>query len=287
MNAISSRTALRKRRSEAIAAFGAAHAGDRSVPIALVKEGLIARLAASFELVRRRLQHATGLTPRFGVVKSDDVLAAAGRIAARCAAGVALERRAAVEDAVRLAAFFGLNAVYLGSDVRAQSRKFRAVLQTLVARSDSSAELPARRVVRAISRCADTLADVRDMVTLDQRANPVFRKIEAVPEEEFRALFELWPELSAAIARIWSRVSNAFTLPTLSAGERETFDTLLLTSLMLFCADESAPGDGEAFRSLIRTSAASFERGIDRVLALTEIAVAVRRLLPGREAAPA
>jgi hypothetical protein len=271
----------------ALASFALARAGDPSVPIELVKEGLNARLAALFALARRRLQQTTGLSPRFGSVKSDDVLAAAERIAARCAANVAREQQAAVEDAVRVAAYFGLNAVYLGADVRAQSRRLRAALRSLAAPDDAVADLPVRRVVRAISRCADTLADVRDVVTLDHRANPIFRKIETVPDVEFRALFELWPELSSAIGRIWTRVSNAFTLPTLSSEERETFETLLLTSLMLFCADESAAGDGEAFRSLIRNTASAFERGMDRVLALTEIAVAVRRLLPEREAAPA
>jgi hypothetical protein len=287
VSAAVSRAELRKQRAEALAAFNAARAGDRTVPIELVKAGLNAQLAALFALARRRLQAATGLTPRFGTVKSDDVLAAAERIAARCAANVALEQRDTVEDAIRTAAFFGLNLVYLGADVRAQSRKLRTALRALAATNVASPDLPVRRAVRAFSRCADTLADVRDVVTLDQRANPIFRKIDAAPAEEFRALFELWPELSSSVARIWKRVTNAFSLPSLSSEERETFETLLLTSLVLFCADGSGSGDGEAFRAFVRATSSSFERGMDRVLALTEIALAVRRLLPERETAPA
>lgn len=287
MTSAASRDAARKRKVLALASFALARAGDVSVPIELVKEGLNARLAALFALARRRLQQTTGLSPRFGSVKLDDVLAAAERIAARCAANVAIEQQAAVEDAVRVAAYLALNAVYLGADVRAQSRRLRAALTALAAPGETAANLPVRRVVRAISRCADTLADVRDVVTLDHRANPIFRKIAAVPDVEFAALFELSPELSSAIARIWTRVANAFILPALTARERDTFETLLLTSLLLFCADESGAGDGEAFRSLIRSAASMFERGVDRVLALTEIAVAVRRLLREREAAPA
>lgn len=287
VSAAVSRAELKKRRAEALVAFNAARAGDRTISIELVKAGLNAQLAALFALGRRRLQGATGLTPRFGTVKSDDVFAAADRIAVRCAATATLERRAAVEDAIRTAAFFGLNLVYLGADVRAQSRKLRTTLRALAAPAEASPDLPVRRVVRAFSRCADTLADVRDVVTLDHHANPIFRKIDAVPEEEFRALLELCPELSSSIARIWKRVTNAFSLPSLSSGERETFETLLLTSLVLFCADESGSGDGEAFRALVRATTSSFERGMDRLLALSEIAVAVRRLLPEREAAPA
>ncbi len=284
----------RLRRTEALRAFASAQRGDRSIRIDLVKEGLIARLAALFGLARRRLQRLTGLHPRFGSVKADDVLAAAERIAADCAANVPREQREAVADAIRTTAFFSLNAIYLGNDLRAQSRRFRAMLRLLAtppARSpevgDALSNLPVRRVVRAFSRVADTASELRDLLTLDQRTSPVFRKIEAVPDREFRALFDFWPELSSAISRIWTRLSSSFSLPTLSEGERQTFDTLLLTSLVLFCADESTAESGEAFRTLIRGAITAFERTVNQTLAFAEIAIAVRGLLPERESAPA
>jgi hypothetical protein len=158
----------------------------------------------------------------------------------------------------------------------------RDVLRLLGAQPDPAARLPARACVRRVSRAADMLADARDLLTLDQRTSPLFRKIENLPARGFWVAFDIWPELSGAIARTWMRVAEAFPLPQLSDGERETFDTLLLTSLMLFCADENGAEQLDAYRELVRATTESFERALDKVVSLAEIAVAVRRLLPER-----
>jgi hypothetical protein len=275
-----------KRNTPAALAFAQARAGDRSVSPALVKAGLSARLATIFGLARRSIARTTGLSPRFGTVKADDVLAAAERIARTCAENVAPDTRPAVEDAVRTAAFLGLNIVYLGADVRAQSRRFRALLRTLAAGEPTARPLPTRMAVRTLSRAVDTAADLRDLLTLDPKSNPIYRRIDAVPEARFWALFDLWPELSGAIGRIWVRASSAFTLPTLTEGERETFDTLLLTSLILFCAEETG-SDAEAFGEMVRAATLTFESGVDRVLSVVEVAAAVRRLIPAYAPSPA
>ncbi len=281
------RKEIRGRCTPETLAFALARAGDRTVPVELVKAGLIARLTSLFGLARRSLQTTTGITPRFGTVKSADILAAAERLADRVAENIPYERREAVADAVRAGAFAALSAIYLGVDVRAQSRRFRDVLRMLGAQADPSARLPARAFVRGISRFADTLADARDLLTLDQRTSPIFRRIESVPADGFWALFDIWPELSWAIGRTWMRVADVFALPQLSEGERETFDTLLLTSLVLFCADESSVDQVEMYRALVQSAGETFERAIDKVVSVAEIAVAVRRLLPERDAVPA
>jgi hypothetical protein len=281
------RKAIRGRCTPETLAFALARAGDRGVPVELVKAGLIARLTSLFRLARRSLQTMTGIAPRFGTAKSADILAAADRLAERVAENVPYERREAVADAARTGAFAALSAIYLGADVRAQSRRFRDVLRMLGAQTEPSARLPARAFVRGISRFADTLADARDLLTLDQRTSPIFRRIESVPADGFWALFDLWPELSVAIERTWMRVADVFALPQLSEGERETFDTLLLTSLILFCADESSADRLENYRTLVQSAGESFERAVDKVVGVAEIAVAVRRLLPQREIVPA
>ena len=281
------RKEIRGRCSPETLAFALARAGDRTVPVELVKSGLVARLATSFGLARRSLQRATGIVPRFGTVRSAELLAAAERIAEGVAANVPFEQRDGVADFVRAGAFAALSAVYLGSDVRAQSRRLREVLRVLGAQDNPRPHLPARALVRGLSRVADRVADARDLLTLDQRSSPLYRKIESVPAAGFWAAFDTWPELSGAIARTWMRVSDVFTLPQLSDGERETFDTLLLTSLVLFCADETSRDQVEAYRELMRGATETFERAIDKVVSFAEIAVAVRRLLPEREPVPA
>ena len=280
------RKAIRGRRTPETLAFALARAGDRTVPVELVKAGLIARLTSLFGLARRSLQTSTGIAPRFGTVKSADILAAAERFADRVAENVPYEQREAVADAVRTGAFAALSAIYLGVDVRTQSRRFRNVLRMLGAQTEPSARLPARAFVRGISRFADTLADARDLLTLDQRTSPIFRRIESIPADRFWALFDIWPELSGAIGRTWMRVADAFGLPQLSEGERETFDTLLLTSLMLFCADESSADRLENYRTLVQSAGETFERAIDKAVSFAEIAVALRRLLSQRDTVP-
>jgi hypothetical protein len=281
------RKTMRGRCSPEMLAFALARAGDRTVPAELVKSGLVARLATSFGLARRSLQRATGIAPRFGTVKTAELLAASERIAAGVAANVPFEQREAVADFVRTGAFAALSAVYLGADVRAQARRFRDVLRLLGAQAEPGPRLPARAFVRGLSRVADRLADARDLLTLDQRSSPLFRKIESVPAEGFWAAFEVWPQLSGAIARTWLRVSDVFALPQLSDGERETFDTLLLTSLVLFCADETSRDQVEAYRELVSGATEAFENAFERVISLAEIALAVRRLLPERPFVPA
>jgi hypothetical protein len=82
------------------------------------------------------------------------------------------------------------------------------------------------------------------------------------------------------------RVADVFALPQLSESERETFDTLLLTSLMLFCADESSADRLENYRTVVQNAGETFERAIGKAVSLAEIAVAVRRLLPQRDTVP-
>ncbi len=281
------RKAIRGRRSPEALAFALARAGDRAVPVELVKRGLSARLATTFGLARRSLQRMTGIAPRFGTLKSAELLAAAERVADGVAGYVPFELRGSVADIARSLAFGALAVIYLGADVRAQSRRVRELLRLLAAQTDPTAPLPARAFVRGVSRIADRLADARDLITLDQRSNPLFRKIEGVPAAGFWVAFDTWPELSAAIARTWTRVAEAFALPQLSSGERETFDTLLLASLVLFCADETSRDQVEANRELLLAATRTFENAIDKIVSLAEIAGAIRRLLPERERVPA
>jgi len=262
-------------------AFELAREGDRTIPVALIKADLIARMARLFGLAKRSLEGYTGLTTRFGTAKRGDILAAADRLATTLSEHVPRESRATARDAFRTVAFVLLNAIYLGGDVRAQSRRLREALHELAdfdAPGDAHAA-PIRQLLRTLSSLADRLSDIRDVASLDQRRNPIFRRIHVIPEAEFSKLFESWPEICGAVARAWSRLSRSLPLVELSAAQRETFNTLLLAVVVLYCGTSN---EAETYAGLLRASAAKVDESIDTVARWIEFGVAARRLLPER-----
>jgi hypothetical protein len=263
-------------------AFELARNGDRTIPVGLVKADLIARMARLFGLAKRSLEAYTGLTTRFGTAKSRDILAAADRVASMLSQHVPHESRAGARDAFRTVAFVMLNAIYLGADVRAQSHRVREALRDLADFEGSQGDAqdaPIRQLLRALSSLADRLSDIRDVASLDQRRNPIFRRIEAIPDAEFSKLFESWPEICGAVARAWTRLARSLPLFELSAAQRETFDTLLLAIVVLYCG---ASNEAETYAELLRASAAKVDESIDTVARWIEFGVAARRLLPER-----
>jgi|GEM_PF-1793039 len=262
-----------------ILAFALARAGDRGVPPALVKRRLIARLATLFGLARRALRRATGLSRRSAEGGSAEILAAAERISKRVAENVPEEQRDAVADLVRGAVFGILGVIYLGADVRAQSRRFRAVLRMLGAQADPVARLPVRTLARNATLFADAVVDVRDLLTLEQHASPIFRRLEKMSADRFWTLFDLWPEVSAAVARNWMRLGEVVALPEFLEERQEALDMTLLGTLVLFAGDERS-GEPDGFRAQVFGVIETFERAIDRIFGLVEVASAVGRFLP-------
>jgi len=263
-------------------AFELARNGDHSIPVELVKADLIARMARLFSLAKRALEGYTGLTTRFGTAKSRDILAAADRVAVTLTENVPSESRATARETVRTIAFVVLNAVFLGDAVRAQSHRVREALRELADFEDLEADTqdaPVRQLLRLLSALADRLSNIRDVATLDQRRNPIFRRIEAIPDTDFSALFDSWPELCEAFARAWARLARSLPLVELSAAQRETFDTLLLAIIVLYCG---ASNEAESYAELLRASAAKVDESVDSVARWIEFGVAARRLLPER-----